>query len=299
MEFYRSIRAYNDLVGLDAPRLAGCDVRSFRENMPCVNMQQEPFRHDLFVIAWLVKGTNREVNGAPLESNVFFNAPYQIVSWDIEDDWDGYYAVFDEDFAREHLHVLTPAREWPFFRDATSRPVDLPASQTAWFALTFERLHAEATAGPPGTGDCNVCGAFLHALLDVAAIHYDEDASARTVSPEEARVSSKAQLVNRLHDDALLDIVEGRGRRSASEYAEDYSVSTGHLNDVVREVTGESTSELLAGIALAEAKRLLRRTDLRISEIADQLGYSAPTHFNAFFRKAEGVSASAWRKDGT
>ena len=296
MKFYRSIEEYNALIGIDAPRLAGCDVRSFRENMPCVNMQQEAFRHNLFAIAWLVKGTNREVMGAPLESNVFFNAPYQIVTWDIDSDWDGYYAVFDEAFAREHLHVLTPTREWPFFRDASNAPLDLPAGQTAWFALTFERLHAEALAGPPGTGDCNVCGAFLHALLDVAAVHYEEGDPATEPTPKLARSSSKAQLVNRLHDEALLDLVEGRGRRSASDYADVFAMSTGHLNDVVREVTGQSTSELLAGIALAEAKRLLRRTDLRISAIADQLGYSAPTHFNAFFRKAEGVSASAWRK---
>lgn len=301
MRLLRTVAKYNAHIGIDAPRLVGCDVRSFRENMPHVRMRQPPFRHALYSVAWRVRGTNREISGEALESNVFFNAPYQIISWDIELDWDGYYAIFDEGFARDYMHVLAPDAEWACFANATSRPVDLPADDTPWFSLTFERLHAETIAGERGgvgrqrsTGNEGaVCGAFLHALLDVAGAHYS---GAATDADEASEADHHARLVTRARGLTLEALTDGRGRPSPGNLAAALNVSTGHLNDVVRDLTNETTSDLIAGLVLAEAQRLLMRTDKQIQEIADHLGYSAPTHFSAFFRRETGQSARAWRR---
>ena len=292
MIFVDSVAAYNRHIGIDAPRLPGLDVRSFGENMPHVRLDQPPFRHNLFAIAWLVRGTNQQVMGEPLASNVFFNAPYQIVTWEIAADWDGYYAIFDEGFAREYLHVPAPTREWPFFADATSRPLDLPAADTPWFSLTMERLHSEALSAATGAAaEPAVAGAFLHALLDLAAVHYTADPRSDTDSADHhARLVAQARAL------ALEALAGGRGRMAPGELADALAVSPGHLNAVVRELTGQTTTDLLAGLVLAEAERLLRHTDLQIQEISDRLGYSAPTHFNAFFRRATGASATAWRE---
>ena len=294
MTFVDSVAAYNRHIGIDAPRLGGLDVRSFGENMAHVQLDQPPFRHNLFAIAWLVRGTNRQVMGEPLASNVFFNAPYQIVTWEIAADWDGYYAIFDEGFAREYLHVPAPTREWPFFADATSRPLDLPAADMPWFSLTFERLHA---VGLSTVADAliepAVAGAFLHALLDLAAVHYDAAPASRGDLQEHDHY---AQLVAKARAFALEALAAGRGRPAPGDLAEALAVSPGHLNAVVREITGQTTTELLSRLVLAEGQRLLRHTDLQIQEISDRLGYSAPTHFNAFFRRATGASATAWRR---
>ena len=42
---------------------------------------------------------------------------------------------------------------------------------------------------------------------------------------------------------------------------------------------------------------LLRHSAMSIDEIAEHLGYSDPSNFGRAFRKWEGVSPSAWRRD--
>ena len=255
--------------------------------MVAIDAHQAPFRHGLYAVAWRATGTEREVMGHPLTGNVFFNAPYQIVSWDIDLDWEGYYAIFDTEFAREHLHIAVPSEEWPCFYQGISQPTTLPAQETPWFSLTFKRLHEETQ----GTGDQRsaVAGALLHAMLDVVMRYYEAPV-------EWSADNRKARMVNEIRTLALQRLVAGRGRLTPARVAAALNVSTGHLNAVVREVTGgRTTRELLNDEVIAEGQRLLRRTDLQIQEIADRLGYSAATHFNAAFKKATGQRASAYR----
>ena len=286
MHFCPTVAAYNRHIGIDKPRMAGLDVRSFAENMSAVHARQTPFRHGLFAVAWVVNAPHREVMGAPLEGNVFFNAPYQLVSWDIKLEWQGLYAIFDTAFAQEYLHVNAPSDEWACFYDAVSQPLVLPADEMPWLSLTFKRLHEEAIKP---TGDPMLAGALLHALLDLVVRYYQKPG-------EQSPDNHKARLVNEVRSIARRSIATGRGRVSPTEVAATLRVSTGHLNALVREVTnGQTTRDLLAIEVLIESQRLLRRTDLQIQEIADRLGYSAATHFNNFFRKATGQSAGAWR----
>lgn len=46
---------------------------------------------------------------------------------------------------------------------------------------------------------------------------------------------------------------------------------------------------------MEKAKELLEDPSLRISEIAEQVGYADTAHFSRVFKKLEGVSAGEWR----
>lgn len=84
--------------------------------------------------------------------------------------------------------------------------------------------------------------------------------------------------------------------KKASDYAENLSVHVNHLNHAVRAVTGKSTSVHIADRVVAEAKALLRHTDLSIAEIAYCLGFDYPNYFNNFFKKNTGLTPLAIRK---
>lgn len=73
---------------------------------------------------------------------------------------------------------------------------------------------------------------------------------------------------------------------SVAAYAQNLGVSPGHLNDIVREVTGSTAGEIIRTRVLLEARRLLLHTDLTVSEIAYQLGFSDPSYFAKTFRKS-------------
>jgi len=292
IKYLPTVAEYNRHIRITPPRLRHLDCRSFGENMAHVPMKIAPFRHGHYALAWITHGTNREVMGEQLSGNVFFNAPYQIVTWDIDPDWEGYYVVFDDDFVREHLNVLSAVEEWMFFRADYARPVNLPPEDTAWFALTFKRLHAEVKARKPDAE--RMVGGYLHGMLDLVLRHFtDQHQPSETIDAD----LRDANYVNRFEALVMTDIAGrgGRGKRSVAHYASNLAVTPDQLTVITKRVTGESASGLLSRVVLTEAKRLLTRTDLQIQDISTRLGYSAPTHFNAFFRRATGESASAWR----
>lgn len=84
--------------------------------------------------------------------------------------------------------------------------------------------------------------------------------------------------------------------RKASDYAESLSIHVNHLNHVVREATGKTTSVLITERIVTEAKALLKHTDLSIADIAYCLGFEYPNYFNNFFKKNTGLTPLAVRK---
>ena len=73
--------------------------------------------------------------------------------------------------------------------------------------------------------------------------------------------------------------------RSASEFAVHLNVHVNHLNRAIKEVSGKTTSQIIAERILQEAKILLKHSAWNVSEIAYALGFTETTHFNNFFKK--------------
>jgi AraC-like DNA-binding protein len=69
-----------------------------------------------------------------------------------------------------------------------------------------------------------------------------------------------------------------------------------HLNKVLKETTGKTTTEIIASRINQEAKILLKQTPWNISEIAYSLGFEEVAHFSNFFKKHTKVSPAAFRR---
>lgn len=83
--------------------------------------------------------------------------------------------------------------------------------------------------------------------------------------------------------------------KSPSQYAQALSVSTSHLNDTIKEITGKSVSLQIQEHNITEAKRLLYFTDLEVREVAYQLGYEDPIYFGKLFKKLTTITPLAFR----
>lgn len=83
--------------------------------------------------------------------------------------------------------------------------------------------------------------------------------------------------------------------RTAKQYADQLAVHINHLNKVLKETTGLTTTELITGRILQEAKALLRHTNWTIAEIADSLGFSDFAHFAKFFKQETSLAPGAFR----
>jgi len=78
--------------------------------------------------------------------------------------------------------------------------------------------------------------------------------------------------------------------RTAKDFADRLSVHSNHLNKVLKENTGKTTTEHISNRLVQEAKILLKQTDWNISEIAYSLGFEQLSHFSSFFKKQTHLS---------
>jgi AraC-like DNA-binding protein len=83
--------------------------------------------------------------------------------------------------------------------------------------------------------------------------------------------------------------------RTAHDFADQLSVHVNHLNRVIKETTGRTTTEIISDRIVQEAIAMLQHTTLNISEIAYSLGFDYPAHFNNFFKKQTGKTPGEFR----
>ena len=84
--------------------------------------------------------------------------------------------------------------------------------------------------------------------------------------------------------------------RTPADNANRLSVHVNHLNKVVKEITGKTTSEMIAERIIKECTQHLLHTNLSISEIAYSLGFETVSYFSKFYRKHTGKSPSEVRE---
>ncbi|ANI90601.1 transcriptional regulator [Arachidicoccus ginsenosidimutans] len=83
--------------------------------------------------------------------------------------------------------------------------------------------------------------------------------------------------------------------RTAKDYADRLAIHVNHLNKVLKENTGKTTTDFINGRIAQEAKILLKQTDWNVSEIAYSLGFDEVAHFSNFFKRQAGVSPLGFR----
>lgn len=72
--------------------------------------------------------------------------------------------------------------------------------------------------------------------------------------------------------------------------------STFHFCKMFKKATGMTFTHYLSLVRVAKAKKMLANPQLRISEIAYEVGFNSLTHFNRMFRKMTGESPTAFRE---
>lgn len=78
--------------------------------------------------------------------------------------------------------------------------------------------------------------------------------------------------------------------KSVEFYARKIELSSKRLNEIAKELTGETVTQILHHRILLEAKREIVSRTKTMQSISDELGFENPSYFARFFKKNEGVS---------
>ena len=98
--------------------------------------------------------------------------------------------------------------------------------------------------------------------------------------------------------DRFNDVVEAsfaKGKVDCEAIASELCVGRVQLNRKIKAITGCKTTEYIHELRIAKAKDLLERTPLSIGEIALKCGIEDVGYFSTIFRKAVGMTPSAYR----
>lgn len=134
-----------------------------------------------------------------------------------------------------------------------------------------------------------------------------EDVHQRTL-----KAAMSLLLLDLLENTAYLSMPHGRGNELVlsvleeieqhyasirfDELAQKHGVSAAYLSKVVQKTMGESCTQILQRKRIAQARWLLRDSDLSIVEVAETVGYENTGHFYRLFKQHTGMSPKQYRE---
>ncbi|NIK70757.1 response regulator [Paenibacillus sp. BK720] len=88
-----------------------------------------------------------------------------------------------------------------------------------------------------------------------------------------------------------------REKLQLKELAELFSLNPVYMGQQFKRVTGYCFNDYMHLLRIKEAKKLLLRTDLKVSTIANELGYHSTEYFGSVFKSLTKVSPSAYKSN--
>ncbi len=83
---------------------------------------------------------------------------------------------------------------------------------------------------------------------------------------------------------------------SVQYFSEKLFLSANYLNDMLKNLTGQTTQQHIRCQVIEKAKELLSTTNLSVSEIAYQLGFEYPQSFNKLFKNKTNITPLKFRQ---
>lgn len=256
---------------------------------------QMPYNRRAYYKISLISGRNRAEYAdkvIEIEKNALLFAtpkvPYHWLPQDL--DQSGHFCIFTDEFlvqttsgvALDHLPIFK-AGGYPVFQVSEEDAAEING--------IFMKMHKEIASNYAYKYDLlrNYVLELIHygqKLQPAAALHPAHTASAR-ISSLFAELLERQFPIESPHQKLRL--------RTAKDFADNLAVHVNHLNKILKENTGQTTTDIISSRVAKEAKILLKQTDWNISEIAYCLGFEELAHFSNFFKKQTSLSPLAFR----
>ncbi len=214
--------------------------------------------------------------------------PYHYVPQD--DNQSGYFCIFTADFLI-HSKSGVVLEDLPLFKPGGLPVFQLTSKQADELTHLYQKMQKELVSDYIYKYDLlrNYVLELIHygqKLQPVTALYPTHTASAR-VSSLFIELLERQFPIESPHQTLAL--------RTAKDYADRLAVHVNHLNKVLKENTGKTTTDLISNRVVQEAKILLKQTNWNVSEIAYCLGFDEVAHFSNFFKKQTTLAPLAFR----
>lgn len=203
--------------------------------------------------------------------------PYNYVPQD--EDQSGYFCVFTENFLSKDKSGII-LEKLPLFQPGGYPILNISEENYTELENLFKKIDRELSSDYPFKFD--LIRAYVIELLHMGQ-------KLHPVQPLENGKNAAIRIT-----DMFVELLERQFPintpaqrlllKTANDFAERLAVHANHLNKVLKETTGSTTTAIIHARIFEEAKILLNNTDWNISEIAFSLGFEEVAHFSNFFK---------------
>jgi AraC-like DNA-binding protein len=251
-------------------------------------------RRAYYKISWLRGKSRAEYADKVIdikENALLFATPKIPYHWLPEDgNQTGMFCIFTADFLLPHKAGVT-LDDLPIFQPGQLPVFQLDQEEAKEIEYIFKKMHRELGADYKYKYD-------LLRNMALELVHYGQKlqpmSALSTTQNASERISSL--FIELLERQFPLESLHQRlGLRTAKDYADQLAVHVNHLNKVLKEVTGNTTTQLISKRVIQEAKILLKQTDWSIADVSFTLGFDDLAHFSNFFKKQTSFTPLAFR----
>lgn len=226
------------------------------------------------------------------EGTMIFIAPGQVAG--VDDDGvtlnpKGRVLMFHPDL----LYGTTLARRmkgYSFFSYSSNEALHMSEREKTIILNCFQEIHEELDA-VIDKHTKQIVASNIETLLNHCVRFYERQFVTREVT--NSTVLDKFEKL--LSDYFNSDMPKTIGLPSVQYFADKACLSSNYFGDLIKKETGKSAQEYIQLATIAQAKELLSDTGKTIGEIAYELGFNYPHHFNRIFKKMTGMTPNEYR----
>lgn len=270
------------------------DIAEMHAN--CKGKIKMPYNRRTYYKISLIKGKNRAEYADKVvdisDYAVLFATPKIPYKYFPQDqNQGGHFCVFTKEFlAKSKTGFMVD--ELPIFKPESDFIFEINADQCKEFESIFEKMHNEIRSDYAFKYDLlrNYVVELIHQgqkLSPVKSTDYEINAAGRIAGLFIELIERQFPIENTTQ---ILQL------RTAKDFADALKVHVNHLNKVLKDTTGKTTTEIISSRIAEEAKILLKQTSWNVSEIAFSLGFEEVAHFSNFFKKQTNKSPLKYRE---
>ena len=253
-------------------------------------------RRDYYKISW-IRGKSRAEYADKVidiqESALLFATPKIPYNWVPADtNQTGMFCIFTPDFLSPIKAGVT-LDDLPIFQSGQFPVFQINSAEVIEIEYIFRKMQKELN------GDYKYKYDLLRNLT-LELIHYGQKLHPMSASNNAQNASQRisALFIELLERQFPLDSPHQRlSLRSPADYADRLAVHVNHLNKVLKDVTGNTTTAIISNRVIGEARILLKQTHWNITEIAYTLGFDDVAHFSNYFKKQTAATPLEFRTD--
>ena len=262
-----------------------------RELTPHKNLGMEITYIEKGLMEWMVEGRQEKVE----TGSVFYTLPWQVHG--------SLQALEPENIVWHVLFHLEKDYQKPHSNFQFTKDLGFTAEESAILSTTFSSSTRHCFQATP------TIRSLLPALVrELQSTRELRDVLAitllRAVLVELKRIvnSEVANLATYTHSEQYVQDLISRLSSNCGEQwtlttmANECGIRRTQLCKIFQKLTGSSPMEYLSRIRIEQAKTLLRRSDIKVIDIAFKCGYSSSQYFANNFKNATGVTPSVYRK---